>query len=116
MKVEVSRRQLRYLGESSGQGQPRHGVAAQVFKQPASEISHFYKRSVGESVQFLYPAFRSTAGGCGDMGKPARPRHIHAAVDGFDPCRTGIGDDDARGAENRQPADDAKTLVEGFSR
>ena len=45
------------------------------------------------------------AGGAGDVDAP---------VDGMDPGRTRIGNDDARGAEDRKPAFDAEPPVEGL--
>ena len=39
--------------------------------------------------------------------------HINAAMDRADPGRAGKGRDDARGAQNRQAADNAKAPVEG---
>lgn len=43
-------------------------------------------------------------------------RHVDAAMDGMDPGRAGIRDDDARGSENRQAADDAEPRIERLLR
>ena len=50
------------------------------------------------------------------MGDPGRARHIDAAMDRMDPGRAGIGDDNAGGAEDRQPADNAEPRVQRLRR
>ena len=95
----------------------RHRVAAQIFQHAAGEIAHVDQglsragrrapaRAFSE-VEPVAPATWVEAAGAGD---------IDAAMDRVDPGRAGIGNDHARGAEDRQPADDAEPRIERLLR
>ena len=89
-------------------------MVAQIFEQPAGEISHVEERDVGERVARSHGRLRSVAGRAGDMVEPGGARDVDAAMDRMDPRRAGKGNDDAGRAEDRQPADDAEARVPGF--
>ena len=62
--------------------------------------------------QLLHGDLGGIAGRAGDMGKAHGARHIDAAMDGVNPGRAGIGDDDAGRAEDRYAAENAEAAVE----
>ena len=116
MQVEQALRELRHLGEAAGDGDPRHGMAAQIFQHAADEIAHVDQRDLGQAVQPLHRRLGGVPGRAGDMVEAGGARDIDAAMDRVDPGRAGIGHDDAGRAEDRQPADDAEPAVERLAR
>src|SRR4051812_36214688 len=114
MQVERTLRELRQLAEATGDGELRQRVVAEVFQQTAGKVAHVEQRAVGEAVAPADGLLRYVAGRAGDMLEAGGARHVDAAVNGVDPGGAGIGNDDSRRAEDRQPADDAEPRVPGF--
>ena len=112
MHVEQPLRQLGHLGDAAGDRDARHGMVADVFQHAADEIAHVDQLHLVQAVQLLHGQLGSVAGGAGDMGEAHGAGDVDAAMDGVNPGRAGIGDDDAGRAEDRDAADDAEARVE----
>ena len=113
VEVHVSHGQLGELSEAAADGQPGHGVAAQVLEQAAREVPHVEHRGLRQAVQRPDRAFGGRAGAARDMRMAGRDRDVDAAMDGVDPGRTRIGDHDPGGAEDRESTDDSQSRVPG---
>ena len=114
MKIERALRELRQLRESAGDREFWDRMVAQIFEQPAGEVSHVEERDVGERVARSHGLLRCVAGRARHMLEPGGARDVDAAVDRMNPCRAGEGHDDAGRAEDGKPADDAEARVPGF--
>lgn len=105
--------QLAELGEAAHQAEPLDGVAGHILQHGADEIAHVEQGQLRQPQQFGGHALRRGAGAPGEMGEPGGARDVDPAADGIDPCRTGVGDHDAGGAEDGDPAHDADAGVPG---
>lgn len=91
-------------------------MGTQIFEHAADEIPHVDEGEVGQVVELLHPILRGRAGAAGNMIDVARAGHVDAAMNGRDPGRAGKGMDDPRGAEDREPAENAETRIPGMAR
>ena len=111
MQIQHALAELDHLGEPAGDGDPADRVGAQIFQHAASEIAHVDQGLFGQAVQRLHGGLGGRARGAGDVAEARRARDIDAAMDRMDPGRAGKRDDDARGAEDGQAAEDAEARV-----
>ena len=111
MEVEVTVRELRDLREPAADREARHRVVANVLEEPAREVAHVEHRLDGKAVQAPHRLLGRAAGTAGDVGEAHRSRHVHPPVDGMDPRRARVRDDDPGGAEDREPSDNAEARV-----
>src|SRR5579885_992074 len=107
MEIEMALRQFRKLAESARNGEARHRMPPQVFEKRPHEITHVDQRYLGQTVEPLYRPLRGTAGGARDVRDSRGARDVDAPMDRMDPGRAGIRDHHARGAQDREAADDA---------
>ena len=103
--------QLADLAEAAADGEARHRMGAQILEQAAGEIPHVQHRLERQAVMGAHRILRGRSGAARDMAEPHGPRHVDSAMDGGNPRRTGKRIDDAGGAEDGQPADDAEPRV-----
>ena len=86
-------------------------MAANVLEEPAREVAHVEHRLDGKAVQALHRLLGRAAGAARDVVEAHRARHVHPPVDGVDPRRARVRDDDSGGAEDREPSDNAEARV-----
>ncbi len=108
--------ELRELAETARHGEAGNRVTAQVFERAADEVAHVDEGDLRQGMQLRRRRLRGRTGRCRDMRDAGSARDIDAAMDRVYPRRTGVGDDDPRGAEDGEPADDAEPSVQGFRR
>jgi len=87
-------------------------MPAQIFQHAADEIAHVDQGDVRQAVKLLHRGFRRRSGRTGEVGDAACACHIDALIDGMNPGRAGIRDDDSGRAQDRKAADDAQTRAE----
>jgi hypothetical protein len=87
-----------------------------IFKRAADEVAHIDERGLGQIMHLLHGYLGGRAGRSSDVCELDGAGNVDAAPDRLDPRRAGIRNDDAGSAEDRQPADDAETPVQGFFR
>ena len=104
--------ELGHLGEAAADSDALHGMLAQIFQHAAHEIAHLDQRHIGQAEMALQGLLGGAARGARQMIGAHGAGHINAAMDRADPGRAGKGRHDARGAQNRQAADDAKAPVQ----
>ena len=112
MQVEPSLRELGHLGEAAGEGQPLHRMAPQVFQHAADEVAHVDEGEVRQRVMRLDRSSEVRPVAAATWVRPvaratSMPRWMRV-----DPGGAGIRDDDARGAEDREPAANAQPPVQ----
>jgi len=109
MQIEKTLGELRHLRDATGDRESRQRMLAQIFERPADEIAHVDQRDFGQAVKLLHRGFGSRSGRGGHVGDSACACHVDPLVDGMNPGRAGIRDDDSGRAEDGKAADDAKT-------
>ena len=100
MNVEQALRELGHLGDAAGDRHARHGMIAKIFQHAAYEIAHVDELYLVQAVEFLHGGLGSVAGGAGDVGEPHGAGDVDTAMDGVNPGRARVRDDDAGGAED----------------
>ena len=86
------------LAKTAGDRDFGDRVGAEIFQRAAGKISHIQYGGGLKPIKFGRSFFRGFAGTGRDMGDVGRAGNIDALMDGGDPGRAGIGDNDAGGA------------------
>ena len=83
----------------------------EVLQHRACEVPHVQKRLIRQGVLAPHDALRGRTGAAGDMRVPQGDCDVDTHANAVDPRRTGGGDDDPRGAQDRQSPHNAQTRV-----
>ena len=114
MQIPGALCQFGHLANAPADGQPGHRMTPQIFHQPTGKISHVQHRCIGQTMQRLHRTFGGGTCATSHMWRPARPRHINAAVNRGNPGGARKRTHDPRRAEHRKTINDAEPWVPGF--
>ena len=112
MQIEQALRELGHLCNAAGDGDVRNRMCAQIFEHAADEVAHVDQCLLPERMQPHDSLFRGPTRCPSDVRKSESASDIDPLVDTGDPRGAGIRHHDARGAEDRQTADDAQARIE----
>ena len=111
MQVHRALRQFGHLANATPHGDTRDRMCGQILQHPARKIPHIQHGMIGQPVKLLDHPFRGRPGAARHMGQATGPRHINAAMNGCDPCRTAERAHNTGGSQNGQPTLDPQPGV-----
>ncbi|VTQ42707.1 Uncharacterised protein [Pseudomonas aeruginosa] len=116
VQVEVAAGELADLAEAAAQAELFHRRPAQVLEHRAGEVAHLDQGDLRQCIAPAHGVLAGVAGTGGDVTDAVGASDIDALMDRGDIGRAGERPDDAAGAEDRQPAEDAQARVHGLQR
>ena len=116
MQIHCTLCQFGDLSNPAADGQPVHGMFAQVFQHAPGKIAHIQHRDIVQPVQRLHRPFTGCTCAAGDMAQPRRARHIDPAMNRGDPGRTAERAHHTGCTENRQSTLDPQPRVPSLQR